>query len=81
MKQTSRAAGSMKTEAPLSAPSARIVITSSLGRVFEGSPVEIVRAMRTLAWPAASLPLPGYIEWAVANARRFLAIEMQVSQG
>jgi hypothetical protein len=43
----------------VSAPSTR-----GAGHVFEGSPVEIVRAMRTLAWPAASLPLPGCIEWA-----------------
>lgn len=66
--------------APLSAPSTRIVINGD-GHVFKGSPVEIVCAMRTLAWPAASLPLPGYIDWAVANARKFLAVEMQVAQG
>ncbi len=48
------------------------------GRVFDGSPVEIVRAMQALAWGVEKIPLPEYIRWVAANALKFHEVEFSV---
>ncbi len=47
-------------------------------RVFDGSPVDIVRAMQALAWGVEKLPLPEYIRWIAANALKFHEVELSV---
>lgn len=49
------------------------------GRVFEGMPAEIVAAMQRLAFGYDGRTRAGYIEWVVGNARRYDAVELQVT--
>lgn len=47
------------------------------GRELEGTAVEIVRAMKRLAFGVENLTLADYITWVVDNARKFDAVELE----
>ncbi|NUO50454.1 MAG: hypothetical protein HOV80_16490 [Polyangiaceae bacterium] len=48
------------------------------GRVFQGTARQIVRAMQDLAFAAQDFTMPDYIDWVVANARKFEDVELDV---
>ena len=48
-------------------------------REFIGTPVQIVRAMKDIAFGVEHLNLAQYIEWVVANAKKFEEVELEVS--
>ncbi|NNC15184.1 hypothetical protein HJC22_05475 [Corallococcus exiguus] len=48
------------------------------GRVFQGTPVQIVRAMQDIAFGVERLSLPEYIDWVVANAQRVESVALRV---
>ena len=48
-------------------------------RVFQGTPVQIVRAMKDIAFGVEHLNLAQYIEWVVANAKKFELVELKVT--
>jgi len=48
-------------------------------RTFEGTPLQIVRAMQDLAFGVQDLTVSKYIEWVVANARKFEGVELAVT--
>jgi hypothetical protein len=48
-------------------------------REFVGTPVQIVRAMKNIAFGVEHLNLAQYIEWVVANAKKFEEVELKVS--
>jgi len=48
------------------------------GRVFQGTAVQIVRAMKDIAFGVEDFTLPQYIEWVVANARKFEEVDLDV---
>ena len=48
-------------------------------RTFEGTPLQIVRAMQDLAFGVQDLSVSKYIEWVVANARKFEGVELAVT--
>lgn len=48
-------------------------------REFLGTPVQIVRAMKDIAFGVEHLNLAQYIEWVVANAKKFEEVELEVS--
>lgn len=62
------------TEALVGLGPTRIVMRDD--RVFEGTPVEIVRDMKFLAFGVDHLDLDGYITWVAANARKFEGVEL-----
>lgn len=41
------------------------------GRVFQGTDLQIVRAMQDIAFGVEDFTVPKHIEWVVANARKF----------
>ena len=41
------------------------------GRVFQGTAVQIVRAMQDVAFGVADFTLGAYIDWAISNVQRF----------
>ena len=41
------------------------------GRMFQGTPVQIVRAMQDIAFGVADFTLNEYIDWAISNVQRF----------
>ena len=47
-------------------------------RVFQGTPVQIVRAMKDIAFGVEHLNLAQYIEWVVANAKKFEELDLKV---
>ncbi|WP_323383250.1 hypothetical protein [Myxococcus dinghuensis] len=47
-------------------------------RVFQGTPVQIVRAMQDIAFGVERLSLSEYIDWVVANALRIESIALRV---
>ncbi len=49
------------------------------GRVLEGTPVQIVQAMHSIAFGADGLSLIEYIDWACDHARRMLEIDIEVT--
>ena len=55
-------------------------ITMRDGRVFQGTALQIVRAMQDIAFGVDDFTLPEYIDWVVANARRFEAVELKVER-
>lgn len=63
------------TEALVGLGPTRIVMRD--GRVFEGTPVEIVRDMKFLAFGVDHLDLDGYITWVAANARKFEGVFLE----
>ena len=48
-------------------------------REFVGTPVQIVRAMKDIAFGVEHLNLAQYIEWVVANAKKFEEVDLMVS--
>ena len=48
-------------------------------REFVGTPVQIVRAMKDIAFGVENLNLAQYIEWVVANAKKFEEVELKVT--
>ena len=47
-------------------------------REFVGTPVQIVRAMKDIAFGVEHLNLAQYIEWVVANAKKFEELDLKV---
>jgi hypothetical protein len=48
------------------------------GRLFQGTAVQIVRAMQDIAMPAQHLTITEYIDWVVGNTRRFEEVELEI---
>jgi hypothetical protein len=48
------------------------------GRVFQGTALQIVKAMQDIAFGVEDFTVPKYIEWVVANARKFEEVELAV---
>ena len=53
-------------------------ITMRDGRVFQGTALQIVKAMQDIAFGVDDFTVPEYIDWVVANARRFEEVELKV---
>lgn len=51
------------------------------GRVFQGTPLQIVQAMQAIAFGVEQLSLDRYIDWVVDNAQRFEGVELKVPEG
>jgi len=66
------------TEALVGLGSTRIEMRD--GRVFEGTPLEIVRDMKFIAFGVDHLDIDGYISWVAANARKFERVDL-VTEG
>jgi hypothetical protein len=49
------------------------------GRVFQGTALQIVKAMQDIAFGVEQMTLDQYIDWVVDNARRFEEIELTVA--
>lgn len=48
------------------------------GRVFQGTPVQIVQAMQSVAFGVEDFTLDQYIDWVIENARRFEGADLAV---
>jgi hypothetical protein len=48
------------------------------GRVFQGTPMQIVKAMQDVAFGVGDFTVPRYVAWVVDNARRFEGVELAV---
>jgi hypothetical protein len=48
------------------------------GRLFQGTALQIVRAMQDIAFPAQGMTLHEYIDWVVGNTQRFEGEELLV---
>src|SRR5690606_7592787 len=48
------------------------------GRVFQGTALQIVKAMQDIAFGVEDFTVPKYIGWVVANARKFEEVELDV---
>lgn len=46
------------------------------GRVFQGTALQIVKAMQDIAFGVEQMTLDQYIDWVVENARRFEEVEL-----
>jgi hypothetical protein len=55
-----------------------MTITMRDGRVFQGTPLQIVKAMQDIAFGVDDFTVPEYIAWVVANARKFEDVELKV---
>nr|BDT31994.1 hypothetical protein MFMH1_16630 [Myxococcus sp. MH1] len=55
-----------------------MVIEMRDGRVLQGTPVQIVRAMQDIAFGVERLSLSEYVDWVVANAQRFESVALRV---
>ncbi len=51
------------------------------GRVFQGTPVQIVQAMQAIAFGVDQMTLDRYIDWVIDNARRFEEVDLKVPEG
>jgi hypothetical protein len=49
------------------------------GRVFQGTALQIVKAMQDIAFGVDDFTVPEYIEWDVANARKFEEVELAIT--
>jgi hypothetical protein len=49
------------------------------GRVFQGTAIQIVKAMQDIAFGVDDFTVPKYIEWVVANTLKFEGIALDVS--
>jgi predicted RNA-binding protein with PIN domain len=49
------------------------------GRVFQGTALQIVKAMQDIAFGVEQMTPDQYIEWVVQNARRFEEVELRVA--
>jgi hypothetical protein len=47
------------------------------GRVFQGTALQIVRAMQDIAFGVEQMTLDQYIDWVVDNAGRFEEVELK----
>ncbi len=47
------------------------------GRVFQGTALQIVKAMQDIAFGVERMTLDQYIDWVVDNARRFEEVELK----
>ena len=47
------------------------------GRVFQGTAVQIVKAMQDIAFGVEQMTLDQYIDWVIDNARRFEEVELK----
>ena len=54
-------------------------ITMRDGRVFQGTPLQIVQSMQRIAFGVDDFTIPQYIDWVVANARRFEEVELVIT--
>ena len=50
-------------------------------RVLEGTPLQIVQAMKGMAFGVEGFTMRQYIEWVVANAERFEGVVLKVEGG
>ena len=48
------------------------------GRVFQGTALQIVKAMQDIAFGVEQMTLDQYIDWVVDNAQRFEEVELAV---
>jgi phage-related minor tail protein len=48
------------------------------GRVFQGTAVQIVKAMQDIAFGVEQMTLDQYIDWVAQNAQRFEEVELVV---
>ena len=46
------------------------------GRVFQGTALQIVKAMQDIAFGVEQMTLDQYIDWVVQNAQRFEEVEL-----
>ena len=46
------------------------------GRVFQGTALQIVKAMQDIAFGVEQMTLDQYIDWVVDNARRFEEVDL-----
>ena len=49
------------------------------GRVFQGTALQIVKAMQDIAFGVEQMTLDQYIDWVVQNAQRFEEVELEVA--
>lgn len=49
------------------------------GRVFQGTALQIVKAMQDIAFGVEEMTLDQYLDWVVDNARRFEGVELVVA--
>jgi hypothetical protein len=49
------------------------------GRVFQGTALQIVKAMQDIAFGVEQMTLDQYIDWVVQNAQRFEEVELTVA--
>jgi hypothetical protein len=49
------------------------------GRVFQGTALQIVKAMQDIAFGVEQMTPDQYIDWVVANALRFETVELRVA--
>jgi hypothetical protein len=49
------------------------------GRVFQGTPLQIVKAMQDIAFGVSDFTVPKYVAWVVDNAQRFEGVALAVS--
>jgi hypothetical protein len=49
------------------------------GRVFQGTALQIVRAMQDVAFGVKDFTVSAYIDWVVRNVRDFEAVELEVT--
>lgn len=49
------------------------------GRMFQGTPLQIVKAMQDIAFGVGDFTVPAYVAWVVDNARRFEGVELAVT--
>jgi hypothetical protein len=49
------------------------------GRVFQGTALQIVKAMQDIAFGVEQMTLDQYIDWVVQNAQRFEEVALVVS--
>ncbi|MFI5302135.1 MAG: hypothetical protein ACHREM_28930 [Polyangiales bacterium] len=54
-------------------------ITMRDGRVFQGTALQIVKAMQDIAFGVEQMTLDQYIDWVVDNARRFETVELSTA--
>jgi hypothetical protein len=47
-------------------------------RTFQGTPLQIVRAMQDIAFGVQDLSTQQYIEWVAENARKFEGVELAI---
>ena len=47
-------------------------------RVFQGTPLQIVRAMQDIAFGVADFTVRQYVEWVAANALKFEGVDLTV---